>query len=890
MEDEDRPKLPHSDFPTCSYDACENLVYKSYLDKLMKKNWSKRINAMSWGLVAAIGICTAFVAYFIDYMVGILEKKKNDWIIDSIKDCSGCLGSPFAKLMGMNVGFVAVAAVLVAIAPVAGGSGIPEIKCYLNGLRLPNVLSIKTLIAKATGVLFSVSGGLPCGKEGPMIHSGAILAAGLSGAHFPFLGVDSAIHSAFLPIRDDKHKRDFISCGAAAGVSAAFGAPVGGVLFALEEGCSFWDTELTWRIFFSSIICAFTMAIFTNTGTGEKSLNAPGMIDFGDFSSREGVPFSSIEVLCFIAIGMCGGVMGAAFNAINIRVTHLRFKRDRYFKDNLIALRIAKIIEALMMAALVTSTAFFCLGALGQQDHDIPKEGLESDLLITLKHNATQYSPYGTLWLNSAADTLKFLFHYDQDFPITALLLFGICYFILMVTNYGVAVPSGLFVPALVTGAVFGRIFGELLHQSSYHTFATLDRGTYALVGAASFLAGVCRITFSLTVILIEATRDIAYALPLMFAIMSAKLVGDLFNKGIYDMHIEFRKLMFLESNIPEDLVRGTIVRDFMTPKKELVMLDAVESVSRILNVLKSNKFCGFPVSRPDNHILTQHDGLMTRARLLVLLKNQKFVEHRRVEIHFAHISEFMSSKGETASADVMKLLGFMKERDLKTVSGSVGAGGYDHGTQRFTVQIKTFENDVVLPSVIVSGMLLYSYLFFRKNNQQTTTPTPDISLRMSLQYDGLLKWEEFNYPRTKFTRLQGAKNLEDIEERIKQEGFLDHWIDLRPYMNPQPFLVPDDFSFSRCYKLFRSVGTRHILVINDQHVISGIITRYDLWSTLHHLEHPPSGWGVSGGKLVRLAGFSESDVREGIVWNQESNINDEAGEDPADKPLFAYF
>ncbi len=62
----------------------------------------------------------------------------------------------------------------------SGGSGIPQVKCYLNGVKVPRVVRIKTLVCKAVGVTLSVLGGLAVGKEGPMIHSGAVIAAGIS--------------------------------------------------------------------------------------------------------------------------------------------------------------------------------------------------------------------------------------------------------------------------------------------------------------------------------------------------------------------------------------------------------------------------------------------------------------------------------------------------------------------------------------------------------------------------------------------------------------------------------------------------------------------------------------------------------------------------------------
>jgi len=767
---------PQVDYEGLDYDPMENFVHQNELVAKTLKDFNRE-NMLRWVVVIFIGFWTAVFAFVIDVGVKSISAYKFELTRNIIDKCGNCFTLPFVTYVCSNFLLIGAASFLVAwVEPCAAGSGIPEIKCYLNGVKIPRVLRARTLFAKAIGVMFSVSGGLPCGKEGPMIHTGAIVAGGLSQGKaetIPFLR-KFGIFKAF---RNDNDKRDFVSAGAAAGVAAAFGAPVGGVLFSLEEGSSFWNQSLTWRTFACSMFCSFVLNVLVSGFILGQwgNLSQPGLATFGSFTQQGNPGYTLLQIPFFLVIGVLGGLCGALFNYVNIK---LMKKRVKYRTSPW-----TRMLEALLVSALV-STASFGLSKFAKSCVDVKmecpshfhsvytpqhyayaahaysvatpqifnlpepdttsfiksfqnkmfvkREAAQIPLPLQTPHiehafaqpspthciqalsssqfdyfcKKGQYNGMARIFFNTEEDAIRSLFHSEQTFDLQTLAIFFVVYLSLACLTYGASVPSGLFVPSILAGCALGRLVGHALQLLLGKAIAG-DAGVYALVGGAAVLGGIVRMTISLTIIIVESTNDVTYGLPIMMTLMVAKWVGDYFNEGIYDLHIEEMGVPFLEWE-PPFVMRKFRATNVMN--KPVVCFRRVELVRRLVSALKDTTHNGFPVVDDQ----TCFTGLILRSQLTVLLQHRCY-----------------------------------KAR---------------------------------------SGIKLANYSMFEKE-----------------------------YPRHV-----------DIDDVDIPQADMDEWIDLTPYAN-LPFTVRNVTPLSRVFRLFRTMGLRHLVVVDVGNRVVGIITRKDI-------------------------------------------------------------
>jgi len=162
--------------------------------------------------------------------------------------------------------------------PGANGSGIAELIAYLNGVNMPKLIGWGTFLVKTICVVMGIIAQLFIGKEGPLAHIGANVAVLLI-YYMPF--------DVYKYYQNDVMKREFISAGIAAGVSAAFGSPIGGTLFSYElsKPSTFWTFSMLWRTFFCAAVSTYTLSFFDHWkeegNLDGLTLTAAGTLKFG---------------------------------------------------------------------------------------------------------------------------------------------------------------------------------------------------------------------------------------------------------------------------------------------------------------------------------------------------------------------------------------------------------------------------------------------------------------------------------------------------------------------------------------------------------------------------------------------------------------------------------
>ena len=227
------------------------------------------------------------------------------------------------------------------IGPGAAGGGTAELMGYLNGINYPGLISLRTLFVKIFGLGLAVSSGLCIGKEGPLAHIGAIL--GHCVAYLPLPCLEY--------FRNDVNRRELAAAGAAAGVSAAFGSPIGGSLFAYEisRPSTFWSFGLMWKTFFCSSISTFVLNILSSIRLHKDVfiVNA-GLIKFGQYDEN---PYKLHDFPFFILLGIMGGLLGALFIYLNSTINRYR---KLYLKTGW-----EKVIEVVVLVAVTSTFVYY---------------------------------------------------------------------------------------------------------------------------------------------------------------------------------------------------------------------------------------------------------------------------------------------------------------------------------------------------------------------------------------------------------------------------------------------------------------------------------------------------------------------------------------------------
>lgn len=799
-------------------------IHRSEHDYALADTWK-------WLLSILIGAVMGLLAFLVDAGIDGMNGFKFSAVRRAIADKGGFM-APYLTHVGISLAFALVAGGLVSfVEPLAAGSGIPEVKTYLNGVHIKGLLTIRTLVTKLSGITFSIAAGLIAGKEGPFVHGGGIVGGGIGG-----MGSQSLTQwlrwrrEVKAPrgfggyFRNAADHRDFAAIGTAAGVATAFAAPIGGLLFCIEEGVSFYSTSIFWRGFLATCVGVLTLHILADAKDHPGRLLATKFGRFRDFglytdnyaSYGSRMFYHVWDVPIFCCIGALGGLLGALFIHLNVRITQFRHRCIPFRSP---WRRLAEVV----CLSFVTASVWFAMAwsspcrplpspddlryleADENKNLDFlagggqpPRDGLEHFPQLWCPNGT--YSAHGQVFLVPLSQALRLIMHLGEplpearpawEFPMAATLPFFLLTFAIMCYTNGVGASTGMFVPSLAVGAAGGRLAGRLVAWmvAAAGSKLRVSLAAYSVIGAAAFLGGSTRMTMTTTVMVMETTGALQLIVPLMLTVFFAKIVGDRYGVGIDDTHVRLRGAPVLDEpalDVHQQMVDDKLtVSELMTTS--MIALPPVVPVRRLVDTLRMCNHQAFPVTPEVEKALGitgepfELHGLILRSTLLQLLRSRRgFVDPQQAATLLGrrHSSADLLGGGAEGSA-----------RGPGRPVLSAAGGGADYAAAAAQQQLD----------------------------------------------------ERQHVPRSQGERLQALEEMQQIPLKIRvredQEAIIaslspeDHeaLLDLRPFMQRSPYVVNEDASLSRGYRLFRTMGLRHMFVSPPHPLVSGMITRKDI-------------------------------------------------------------
>lgn len=397
-------------------------------------------------------------------------------------------------LIGVWAVFIAIGLLVDFIAkkfPKTSGSGIPQVK----GIILRQLDYGKwfwELIAKFVGGLLGIGCGLSLGREGPSVQLGSYIGYG----------------ATKLFNRNSVEKKYLVTSGASAGLAGAFGAPLAGVIFALEELHKFISSKL--------LICTF-MASIASDFVGRRMFGMETAFDLSIGYPKSISPY--LQVILFVLFGILIAFFGKLFTMTLIKV------QDIY--------KGAKLPRWAKVSFVMTTSFLFCmfLPEVTGGGHELVEEMAGGNRTIQL---------------------LIIIF-------LAKLFFTALC--------YATGFAGGIFLPMLVLGAIIGKIYGLTLIK---YLGVGLDFVPHFMVlGMAGYFVAVVRAPITGAVLILEMTGNFDHLLALVTVSVVAYYVTELLGlEPIYE--ILFKRMPKDTPMKEEDSGKKTIITVPVMAESEL--------------------------------------------------------------------------------------------------------------------------------------------------------------------------------------------------------------------------------------------------------------------------------------------------------------------------------